>query len=283
MPGFLNVASPTAKTATAGDADYFPEVPFLERWRDTILGAISVGLFLAAWQWFGTAGFVNPIFTSSPGSIVEAFVAMANKGILQSDILESSRHFGIGFGLAILIGVPLGIITGRFRTANSLTSPFIISFYVSPNAAFMPLFVLWLGIGLWSKVALIFLAAIFPLVINMQTAMRTLDADLLKAAYSFGASQWTIFRTIALPSAVPFLISGLRLALGRALVGVFVAELFAGSSGGVGYRIVISASLFRTSDLFVAVGMLILAGLFFNRLFLSLERRFGAWRPATRK
>jgi NitT/TauT family transport system permease protein len=142
----------------------------------------------------------------------------------------------------------------------------------------MPLLMIWLGIGLSVKVAIIFLSAVIPLIVSMQHAMRALDADLLKAARSFGASQWFVFRTIAMPSSVPFMISGLRLALGAAITGVFVAELFV-SNAGIGYLIVVSGATFRVDRLFVGVMVMIVAALVLNVVLQVLERQFSSWRP----
>ena len=132
---------------------------------------------------------------------------------------------------------------------------------------------------MWSKVAIVFLGAVFPLLINMQAAMRTLDADMLKAARSFGATQWDVFRTIAMPASIPFLVSGLRLALGHGLIGIVVGEMYA-ASAGIGYRIQISGATFRTDEVFVGVALLVAAGLSLNAGFVAIERRFSQWRPS---
>jgi NitT/TauT family transport system permease protein len=238
-----------------------------------------VGIFLGAWEFAASNQIINPLFISSPTRILRAFTRLAESGVLLNDVAVSSQEFVIGYGLALLIGVPIGMVVGWYGVASAVFAPFMVSLYATPKIALMPLMIVWLGIGLWSKVAVVFLASVFPYFINMQTAMRTLDADQLKAARSFGASEFGIFRTIALPTSVPFLISGMRLALGHGLIAIVVGELYA-ASAGIGYRIIISGSSFRTDDIFVGVMVLIAASLSLNAVFLSLERKFSAWRPS---
>jgi NitT/TauT family transport system permease protein len=251
---------------------------FLQRHRDTLIGAIAVITFLTLWEWAAASGFINPLFISSPTRVVRAFGRLAASGVLVNDIIISGQEFIIGYTLALVIGVPLGMAIGWYRFVGATVAPFTTSLYATPKIALMPLMIVWLGIGIWSKVAVIFLACVFPYLINMQAAMRTLDADLLKAARSFGASELSIFRTIALPSSVPFLISSMRLALGHGLIGVVVGELY-GASAGIGYRIVYSGASFKTDDIFVGVLVLVFAGLTLNAVLLSFERRFSVWRP----
>ncbi len=145
----------------------------------------------------------------------------------------------------------------------------------------MPLIVIWLGIAIWSKVALVFLGAVFPIVFNMMTAMHTLDESLLRVARSFGARDRQIFRTIALPSSIPFLISGLRIGAGRGLVGIVLGELYA-ANAGIGYLIAIYGSTFQTDKLFVAVLFITTMGISLDLFLRKLERRFEAWRPVHR-
>lgn len=258
--------------------DEAPREPFYRQRFELIVGALSVLSFLLVWEWVGTSGIVNPLFTSSPSRIAGEFRDLIGDGTLTADLLASGQVFVVGYGLAVVFGAVVGIMIGWYRTPYAVLNPFITSLYATPRIALMPLMVIWLGIGLWSKVAVVFLGAVFPMLINMQSAMRTLDADLLKAARSFGASQSDIFRTIALPASVPFLISGLKLALGRGLVGVVVAELFAATKG-IGYRIMLAGATFQTDQVFVGVLVLIIASLTFNTVFVSLEKRFGKWRP----
>jgi NitT/TauT family transport system permease protein len=282
------VATDIARTAPQSDAspasgnqgfssDVRPE-PFFQRHYDVILGLGSVVGFLLFWQWVGTSGIVNPLFTSSPSAIWTALVDLYADGDLVEHLAVSTEEFVYGYALSIGVGIPLGIAIGWYRTANALVNPYILPLYAMPTSALMPLLLIWLGIGLNVKIAVVFLSAFIPIVVSMQHAMRALDTDLLKAARSFGASQWFVFRTIAMPSSVPFMISGLRLALGAAITGVFVGELFA-SNAGIGYLIIISGATFRVDRLFVGVAVMIVAALVLNAGLHILEQRFSSWRP----
>ena len=172
------------------------------------------------------------------------------------------------------------MFSGWYDKAFAVLNPFIAGLNATPRVALLPLVVIWLGIGIWSKVAIVFLGAVFPIVFNMMTAMRTLDESLLKAARSFGANDSQIFRTLALPSSVPFLISGLRLGAGRGLVGIVIGELYAANIG-VGYLIALYGSTFQTSSLFVGILIITSMGIALDVVLRRTEAYFEKWRPQT--
>jgi NitT/TauT family transport system permease protein len=279
LEGDAATAAPAKKEQILVELEALKKETFLERHRDKLIGATTVITFLSLWEWAASSGFITPLFISSPIRIARAFGRLAESGVLANDIIVSAQEFLLGYGLALIIGVPVGMAIGWYRLVSAGVAPFTTSLYATPKIALMPLMIVWLGIGIWSKVAVIFLACLFPYLINMQTAMRTLDPDLLKAARSFGASQLSIFIKIALPSSVPFLISAMRLALGHGLIGVVVGEMY-GASAGIGYRIIYSGASFKTDDIFVGVMVLVFAGLTLNAVLLNVERRFSVWRPA---
>ncbi len=251
----------------------------LAKSSNALIGVLSVLAFLALWEWATASGHIQPLFISSPSRIAGAGAKMFHTGEIWSHMRVSLTEFGIGFGLAILVGVPVGIIVGWYRWAFAATNPFISGLNATPREALMPLIVIWLGIAIWSKVALVFLGAVFPILFNMMTAMHTMDASLLKVSRSFGARDGQVFRTIALPSAIPFLISGVRIGAGRGLVGIVLGELYA-ANAGIGYLIAVYGSTFQTDKLFVAVMIITTLGISLDTLLRSLERRFEAWRPA---
>jgi NitT/TauT family transport system permease protein len=147
----------------------------------------------------------------------------------------------------------------------------------TPRIALMPLFIIWFGLGLTSKIVVVLLSAIFPLIVNLQVAMSTIDADLVQVARSYGATRWQIFRTIALPTSLPFLITGLRLAAGRGLLGVIVAEVFGGAAG-IGYLIQYAGSTFQTDKVFAGVLVVAAAGITLDFTLERLGRYFDKWR-----
>lgn len=170
-------------------------------------------------------------------------------------------------------------MAGRYRFLSAVFEPFTSAFNATPQIAFLPLIVLWIGTGFVSRVLIIFLLAVLPIQINAHAAVRTVDHRLLTVARSFGGSETFIFRNIILPSAVPFLLAGLRLAIGRAMIGIVVGELY-GSAIGVGIMINRAGSLFQTDKVFVGVLTIGVAGLALSELVRRIEQRVEIWRPS---
>ncbi len=243
-----------------------------------ILSVTGIGIFFLIWEYLGTSGLVNPLFISSPSKIFHAAIVMIQQGDIWNDLYVSGTEFVIGFVIAIVIGIPLGMILGWYKTAYYLLDPFVTAFNATPRIALTPLFIIWFGIGIWSKVALVFLGAIFPIILNTFSGVRTIDELLLRAAHSFGANDRKIFKTIVLPGSVPFILSGLRLGLGRALVGIVVGEMVA-ATAGIGYSMAVAGATFQTDKLFVGVLILTAFGVLFTEGLNRLEHRFDAWRP----
>ena len=250
-------------------------------WRrneNVLIGTLSMLVFLALWELAVRAEAVNPLFTSSPSRIVAAAIEMFADGSIYGHLRVSAEEFFAGFLLAIVIGVPLGILMGWYSRVNAVLEPFVTALYATPRIALLPLVVIWFGIGLASKVAIVFLGAIFPILVNTITGVRTIDADFIKVGRSFGATDRQMFLTVALPSSVPMLLTGLRLGLGHALVGIVVGEMY-GATQGLGYLIAVSGARFQTDR--VMVGIILIAGLgvALTQLLRAIERRFERWRP----
>lgn len=251
---------------------------FYSEHEGKIIGISAIVLFLAIWEYVGTSGAMNPMFTSAPSLIWKAAQKMIADGEIWNHMYVSGLEFAVGYGLSIVVGIPGGILLGWYRRLNYAFDPFISALYATPRVALLPLLIIWLGIGINSKIAVIFLGAIFPILINTFAGVRALDESLLKAARSFGANDRQIFLTIALPGSVPFVLTGLRLGVGRALVGVVVGELYA-ATAGIGYLISIFGNTFQTDKVFV--GVLIIAGwgILMMELLKRIEQKFDAWRP----
>jgi NitT/TauT family transport system permease protein len=249
-------------------------------WQERkILGGLTVLLFLIIWELAGSVWDVaNPIFLSSPSRVFHAAVGLYRTGRLLNDLYVSGTEFFWGYSISIIIGVPLGIALGWYKRFNYAIDPFISALYAAPVVAFLPLLVIWMGVGMASKLTLIFMAAVFPILMNTRDAVKTTPGSLLEAARSFQASQFQIFRTIVLPSAVPFILAGLRLGAGRALIGVFVAELYI-AQAGVGQMIAEAGSTFNTDVVLVGVAIFAIVGMVTLELLTQIERRFDKWRP----
>jgi len=278
----MALARPIDDNIYVGEEDQLHEPSALARafkkYDNWILGGTAVILFLALWEWAGTSGAINPLFTSSPSRVANAFVRLSTEGELGHDVVVSGLEFLYGFGLAIIVGIPFGILMGWYRTFNAIMEPFVNFFYATPRVALLPLMIIWLGIGINSKIAIVYLGAIFAILINTITGMHALDEQLIKAARSFGASDMQIFKTIAMPGSVPFILGGIRLGLGHALVGVVVGELYA-ATAGVGYLIAVAGNTFQTDKVFVGVVIIAAAGMFITAVFKRIEEHFESWRP----
>ena len=249
-----------------------------QRHEHALLGAIAVAVFLAVWEAAVDLGWIAPLFTSSPSRIAAAAAQMFADGSIFYDLQVSGLEFATGYGLAVLVGVPLGILMGWYRRLNAVLDPFVSALYATPRIALLPLLLIWFGIGLASKIAIVFLGAVFPILVNTITGVRTLDADFVKVARSFGCNDRQLFVTVALPSSVPLLLSGLRLGLGHALIGIVVGEMY-GATNGIGFLITVSGARFQTDKVMVGIIIIALAGILLTELLRVIERRFERWRP----
>jgi NitT/TauT family transport system permease protein len=241
------------------------------------LSSLVFVVLFSFWEYISVSGLVDPLFTSSPTRVVATGLELIEDGTLLKHAIASARVFAVGFSLAVALGVPLGVALGWFRWFNRAFSPLVSAFYTMPRIALMPIFIIWFGLGMSSKVALITLSAIFPIIVNMQVAMHNIDQDFKRVGAAYGASQWQLFKTIALPSSVPFLLTGLRLAMGRGLLGVVAAEVFGGSEG-LGYMIMYGGATFQIDIVFVGVVVIAGAGIVLDRSLLYISRRVDSWK-----
>ena len=262
-----------------------------------VLGALMVILFLVAWEGFSRGWWaellqpllgaaaerlrLKPIFISSPTLVAQAAWRMAFvTGEIWRDLAASAVGYGLGVALAIAVGIPLGLAASWYRRLSYAVEPLLAALNATPQVAFLPLIVLWVGTGLPARVLVIFLLAVLPIAINAHAAVRTTDARLVRLAKSFGAGEWRLFRTIILPSTVPFLLAGLRLAVGRGMIGVVVGEIY-GSAAGIGAMINQAGARFQTDKVFVGVLTIVAIGAILVELVQAIERRVEAWRPPT--
>jgi len=244
-----------------------------------ILGTISVVIFLTIWELIGnTLQLINPMFMSAPSLVMKAAVQLFTSGEIWNDLYVSGIEFFWGYGLSIIFAIPFGIAIGWYKKFAYICDPFVNAMNATPRVALLPLVIIWLGIGILSKVGIIFLGAVFPLLINTRDGVKTTPANLLTAARSFGASEWQIFKSVVLPSTVPFILTGLRLAVGRALIGVMVGELYA-ATAGMGFMITVAGATFQTDKVFVGVLIFAITGMVLTDVIDRIEHRFDKWRP----
>lgn len=252
----------------------------LAAYQALVTGLGAVALFLLVWQLVAAARVVPTLFLPAPTDILNAYRQMFHDPEIWVDLETSGLEVAYGFGLAIVLGLPLGILMGWYKPLRHSLDPFVAFFYSTPRVALAPLLIIWLGIGIYSKVAVIFLGAFFPIVINTMAGIRSLDPLLLRAARSFGARDAQIFRTIALPGSVPFILTGFRLGVGHALVGVVVGELIA-AQHGIGKRMNDAFVTFNMPTGFAALIIIAATGVVLTFSIQRLERRFDAWRPSS--
>jgi NitT/TauT family transport system permease protein len=222
------------------------------------------------------------LFLATPSEIGGAFVGLVERGELQRHFEVSALEFLVGLGLSVVVGLPLGFLLGRVRALDDLLDPFVTSLNATPRLVWLPLLILWFGLGIWSKVMIVFAGAVFPLLINTYEGVRNTDRLLANVVRAFGGSEWQVARTVVLPCAVPYVVAGLRLAIGRAILGVVVGEFF-GASRGLGFMIATAASSYRPDVMFVGVFVLMALSLALTFSVQALEARVTRWRPEATK
>jgi ABC-type nitrate/sulfonate/bicarbonate transport system permease component len=264
------------------DAGLRPQASVLKRlYQDNerlIIGSGTLGVVLLLWEMTARAGLVDPLFISSPTAVASAGYRLFADGEIWPHLRVSGTEFLFGYGLAALIGIPIGIATGWYRRVSFILGPFIDTLNAVPRLTLLPLIIIWFGIGIWSKVVVVFLGAVIPIAISTHSGVKTNEARFLKVARSFGASELKILSSIILPGTVPFIFTGLKYGAGRALLGVVVGELYA-ATAGVGFLIGTAGNTFQTDVLFFGVLLFTAAGLASVAVLNLFERRFERWRP----
>ena len=268
------MAAPAAQTASP---DPSPAREFLAALRRRYLAAtLSVVGGLALWEIISRYVVANALFLAGPSQIAVAIYHLAMTGELWHHIGVSAAEFALGYVVASILGIALGLAMASSATMKQALQPWVSGLYATPTIALAPLFILWFGIGIWSKVIVVITLVLFPVAINTEAGLRTTSERLIEMLRSFGATKRQIFLKVSLPSAVPFILAGLKLGIGRGLIGVVVAELF-GSRAGLGRLISQSADAFNMPELFAGVVILAVAGIVMTAGFSRLEGKIVPW------
>jgi NitT/TauT family transport system permease protein len=245
--------------------------------RPLLLGTLSFAVLIAGWQLIVTAGLVDSFLVASPSKVASALADQVGSGVIFEHLRVSMVELAIGFGIATVLGISWGVLMGWYGSLNDAFDPFVWLGYSAPLVALYPVFLLIFGLGAKTVIAICVLLAVFPILVNTRTGVREVDARLVQAARSFGATDRQLFAKVVLPASLPFVMAGLRLGLGRGLVGVVVGEFFVGDKG-LGYSVAYYAGLLRTTDMIVQVVVIGAIGVLLTALLSRLERRIDAWR-----
>ena len=241
-----------------------------------VLGVGFFVLFVCAWSFFTLGGFVSPTFLASPPTMVkEAYLLFVEYGFIRDIGMTVWRVFG-GFVLAAIVAVPLGIAMGAYKPIEAFLEPFVSFCRYLPASAFIPLLILWAGIGETQKLLVIFIGSVFQIILMVAVIVGGARRDLVEAAYTLGADSNGIVKRVLIPGAAPGIAETLRLVLGWAWTYVIVAELI-GSSSGIGHMITDSQALLNTGQIIFGIIVIGVIGLISDFAFKALNRRLFAW------
>lgn len=246
-----------------------------------LYGLTGIVLFLLAWELGSRAGAIDRSFFGRPTGIIEAGIKEVQVPRFWGDFMASVSEFGIGYVLAILVGIPVGLAGGWFRRLQYALDPWLNFFNSLPRIALLPVLVIMFGVfGPGAKIAAVFLGAFFSIVIPTLQGVRTVDRRFIDVARSFGASQRFLFRSVVVPATVPFIITGMRLGVARALIGVVTAELYT-QTEGIGVIIRRASELRQGDRALFGVLLFTISGIVGVEAVRRLERRYQKWRPST--
>ena len=269
-------ASPRAKRANE---------PSRRRFTDTRIGTLALQIgsllaFLAVWELSVISGVVNEILVPAPSAIVEQLaedtVSLVTGGPMLGHFMTTLTEVVVGFLFAAVLAIVVGVLLSEFRLFRKAVYPYVIALSATPRIAFAPLFIVWFGFGLTSKVVMVAAIAAFPILVNTMAGMDSTDRESLKLMQSLGATRWQTFRRLKVPTSLPFVFAGLESGIIFAAVGAVVAE-FTGGSEGLGYLTLVGQELFRLDLAFSAIVFLALQGVLLHRLIIISRRRVVVW------
>ncbi len=248
--------------------------------RRRVLSIAFFVAFVSLWEASVRLGWVNPQLLVPPSGIAATFWTDLTSGRLILAAKASAVEFAAGYVLAVVLAVPLGLLLGASRRLEWALNPYILGMYATPSQAWLPLLIIALGIGFAPKIVLVALFVFFVVVLNTTSAVKNVNPTLITVGRSFSASRWAIFTKIVLPAASPLIVTGLRLGVGRAVIGVFLAEMV-GADQGIGFYILRSGTEFRVDRVFVGVLILVAASVALTELMRVVEQRLTPWRQRT--
>jgi NitT/TauT family transport system permease protein len=277
----MSEASSRLKTSTRADAG---EAPFTSRGRHRILMVhairiIVVGGFFLLWE-TASGRWIEPFLISSPSKIWLAFVNALQSGDLTTHTWVTFQEIGIGFPIGAITGIWVGYLFGRSKTLADIFEPIIIALYGVPRTALAPLFIVWLGIGIWSKVGVVFILVFFLNFFNTYSGMKQLDQEFVDLARLMGAGRWRLSFRVILPAVSPYILTGFKTSIPFSVIGAITGEFIAATEG-LGFFIRQAAGVFRTADVFVGIAVLMFLVIVMNKIADLIERRVLRWQTQT--
>ena len=262
-----------------------PKPDFAARMRQVafspnVIRTIAVAIFFAIWEFYGRR--MDPIFMAPPSAIFDAALQLIQSGALRKALIESLWPFAAGMALTVILGIAIGVAIAQWRLVEYICDPFINALYAIPRIALVPLIILWAGLEFTGKVAILVSVAVFPIIVNTYAGIRDVRGSMLEIGRAYGATDAQIFFKIILPAAIPFIMAGVRLSVGLAIIGIIVAEFFTAISG-LGGMIVEYANVFATAKLFVPIIVIALVGVVLTEIVMWAERRLSRWRTLERE
>jgi NitT/TauT family transport system permease protein len=244
-----------------------------------VISTVSVVVGLVAWELVSRYLVDNKLFLVGPIEVFQRMGTMFDSEGLMHDVVVSGQEFGLGMLLSVAVGIPVGLVIALSPLAKAILQPWISALYATPTIALSPLFILWFGLDPIGKVFVIALVGVFAVIVNTEAGVRETPADLVEMARVMGLKRGRLFVQIHLRSAFPFILTGVRLAIGKCVIGVVVAELF-GAQAGLGLRIQEAQLAFDMAGLFVCVIILAVAGVVLTAIVQAIENKLAPWRQA---
>jgi NitT/TauT family transport system permease protein len=248
------------------------------RYYGAFVSTVSVVAFILLWEIAASRGWINARFTSQPSDVYRAAVEIFRTKAFYYHAWVSLSEFLIGFAAALVVSIPLGLVLGTSRRLRLYIEPPLMALYTAPRLALLPILIVWLGIGMMSKVAIVFLGAVFPIIVNTIAGVREADQRLIQAARAFGASQTDIFIKVLIPGALPAILLGVRLGIGRGLLSVIVGEMFV-SEAGIGYQLMTYGQGMHINNLLVYAFVVSFFGYALTVAVRLMEDHIRSWRP----
>lgn len=247
---------------------------FLSNW----LGLVGIVVFFGAWEILTRTEILNPFYFPPFSKIIAKGIEQFANGTIWEHMWFSLKNFSAGFALAVVIGVIAGVPMGWYKGISRTFDPLLSGIYATPLIALLPLIIMLFGLGPMSKIIMTILAAVFPVMINTMTGIANTDHRLITMSRAFGAKDSTIFLKVSIPGSLPYIVAGMRVALGRALVYIVVAEQY-GAAMGLGYLSSLAAQRFQMAAMFVPIVIIAALGAGLNELLKAAERRLEKWKP----